>query len=402
MKKVLIFISILCLIGKAFAQPFVLTGKVIGNDTGYIVLQYKNESNEKITEVCKIVNGSFVFKGNLNAISDAILATDSNYIHKNKKYYRYLYIEPGNSSISFNNGSINAAIYHNLRTQSEYDILIKSKSKEIEDLRYQDSLLQVTEIKIRNGTISPNNGEDQLKKISNNRKVIYTQMAEKELDFIKQKPDSYVCLTLIKDFVGQLSINTIDSLYNSISQKIKGSSLDLIFLEYYKRYRAAISEVYPFDKLVLNQKAPDFLIYQKVYKDPLTLQHFEGKIVLLEFWGLNCLPCLRKNPLIENIRKRYSGNQFKVIGITSDKQSTIGAVNKYIKKNQFTKWLHVAIDSTIKKEIGFVNRGDFSNYKGLGIPRTVLINKKGEIIYTSYGFSDNESEELIKHIEESK
>lgn len=34
MKKVFIFISILCLIGKAFAQPFVLTGKVIGNDTG--------------------------------------------------------------------------------------------------------------------------------------------------------------------------------------------------------------------------------------------------------------------------------------------------------------------------------------------------------------------------------
>ena len=187
-----------------------------------------------------------------------------------------------------------------------------------------------------------------------------------------------------------------------ISQKTKGSSLDFIFLEYYKKYRAAISEIYPFDKLELNQKAPDFLIYQKGKNEPLTHQYFEGKIVLLEFWGLNCLPCLRKNPLIENIRKRYSDNQFVVIGIISDKQPEIGAVIKYIKKNRFTKWLRVAIDSTIKKEIEFVNRGNFSNYKGLGIPRTVLINKKGEIIYTSYGFSDNESEELIKHIEESK
>jgi|JRYD01.1.fsa_nt_gb thiol-disulfide isomerase/thioredoxin len=400
MKKA--FIIILCLFGKSYAQPFLLKGKIFENDTGYVLLQYRNENNEKLTEVCKIVNGSFTFKGNLNAISDAILATDSNYIHRNKKYYRYLYIEPGNSFISFINGSINAAKYQNLKTQSEYDILIKSKSKEIEDLRYQDSLLRVTEGSIRNGTISPKNAEDHLKTISNNRKVIYARMAEKELDFIKQNPDSYVCLTLIKDFVDQLSINTIDSLYNSISQKTKGSSLDFIFLEYYKKYRAAISEIYPFDKLELNQKAPDFLIYQKGKNEPLTHQYFEGKIVLLEFWGLNCLPCLRKNPLIENIRKRYSDNQFVVIGIISDKQPEIGAVIKYIKKNRFTKWLRVAIDSTIKKEIEFVNRGNFSNYKGLGIPRTVLINKKGEIIYTSYGFSDNESEELIKHIEESK
>ncbi len=387
----------LLLFQNMYAQPFVLNGIIKEKDTGYVMLRFRDTSNQPHVEIATINRGKFQLRGTLNGIADAILATDSNSILKNKKYYRYLYIEPGVIEISFKDGEINNAEYNGIRSQKEYDALEKNKSDDNKNFKCQDSLISLIKVSLKNGSIDPKIAEEKLNEIGKVRKTIAIKIMNKEIAFIKKNPKSYVCLTLIKDLVSYIPNDSIDALYLSLSAKVKGSTLDYVFLDYYLRYRKATSAEYPFDKLVIGGVAPVFSINKD--NDSQTLLNFKGKAVVLEFWGLDCLPCLRQNPLLEEIRKKYDKDKLVMIGINGSQESERRELISYIQKNKLSEWIHVSMSDEVREKNSLVFKGDFSNYSGLGVPRTVLIDKSGVIIYKNYGYSLEEIKKLKTEID---
>lgn len=401
MIKIAITYFLLLLFQNIYAQPFILNGTIKEKDTGYVILRFRDISNQLRVEIAAINRGKFQFRGIINGIADAILATDSNSILKNKQHYRYLYIESGVMNISFKDGEIRDAEYTGIRSQKEYDVLEESKSEDNKKLKYQDSLLSSIRVLLKNGSIEPKVAEQKLNEIGKGRETIAAEIMNKEISFIKKNPKSYVCLTLIKDLVAYIPNDSIDALYLSISAKVKGSSLDYVFLEYYSRYRKATSAEYPFDKLVINGVAPSFFIYKYINNDSLNLLNFKGKAVLLEFWGLDCLPCLRQNPLLEEIRKKYDKDKLVIIGINQSQELKMPELISYIQKNKLSEWLHVATDKTVKPGRNLINNGSFENYSGLGVPRTVLIDKKGKVIYINHGYSPEDIQKLKSFLDKA-
>jgi peroxiredoxin len=63
--------------------------------------------------------------------------------------------------------------------------------------------------------------------------------------------------------------------------------------------------------------APDFS-FTSADGEYITLEDLKGKVVMLDFWGTWCPPCVASVPELRNLYRRYSKEQFVLIGISSD------------------------------------------------------------------------------------
>jgi peroxiredoxin len=70
--------------------------------------------------------------------------------------------------------------------------------------------------------------------------------------------------------------------------------------------------------LAIGDQAPDFEGHT-LAGDSVKLSALRGRIVLVDFWGLWCGPCVAQLPKIRKIHERFRGMPFEVIGIDSDK-----------------------------------------------------------------------------------
>src|SRR5438128_4241339 len=63
--------------------------------------------------------------------------------------------------------------------------------------------------------------------------------------------------------------------------------------------------------------APDFNFVTKENQQ-VSNAALRGKVVLLDFWGTWCPPCRESVPTMKNVKKRFAGKGFELIGISSD------------------------------------------------------------------------------------
>lgn len=63
--------------------------------------------------------------------------------------------------------------------------------------------------------------------------------------------------------------------------------------------------------------APDFS-FTSADGEHITLEDLKGKVVLLDFWGTWCPPCVASVPELRNLYRRYPKDSFVLIGISSD------------------------------------------------------------------------------------
>ena len=62
-------------------------------------------------------------------------------------------------------------------------------------------------------------------------------------------------------------------------------------------------------------KAPDFTL-RTVQGDLFKLSDYQGKVVLLNFWGTWCGPCRREIPDLNELHKKYEKNGLEIVGLT--------------------------------------------------------------------------------------
>jgi peroxiredoxin len=109
----------------------------------------------------------------------------------------------------------------------------------------------------------------------------------------------------------------------------------------------------------------------------------KGKVVLLNFWATWCAPCLIEMPKLESeIWQKYKGLDFAMIAIA--REQGYQEIKAFQEKHKFT--FPMGPDP---------NRAIYSKFSNAGIPRNYLINRKGQIIYQSMGFTPKDFEELI-------
>ena len=110
--------------------------------------------------------------------------------------------------------------------------------------------------------------------------------------------------------------------------------------------------------------------------------------VLLDFWALWCIPCLKELPKIQEIRDRYHSRGLTVVAINEDAPSDQSRVKPYIKRKRF----HFRVVPDEDKELWY-------RFKVISLPTTLLLDTGGNIVYSHTGYKPGDEAEIAAQIE---
>jgi len=85
--------------------------------------------------------------------------------------------------------------------------------------------------------------------------------------------------------------------------------------------------------LVEGTKFPDFDA-EDIYRKPLALANYKGKVVLIDFWATWCRPYVTELPRLLRTYEKYHDQGFEIIGINLDQEE--GSLTAFIRQNRMT------------------------------------------------------------------
>lgn len=136
----------------------------------------------------------------------------------------------------------------------------------------------------------------------------------------------------------------------------------------------------------VGQEVPSFSV-KTLKGDTFDIEKMRGKVVLINFFATWCGPCMKELPVVQpRVWEKFSGRDFAMISI--GREHTQQQLKAFNEKKGFT--FPIAPDP--KREV-------YSKFATKFIPRNIIVDKKGEIIFEGKGFSEKELEKMIKLIE---
>lgn len=141
--------------------------------------------------------------------------------------------------------------------------------------------------------------------------------------------------------------------------------------------RPPLREKDPFELLKLNSKAPLFFAKNVSTGEVLNLDSFKGKIVLLDFWYLSCMPCRTLMPILEKLQKKFGKQGVVVLGINVKDVNSKEIVS-------FLDEQHISYPQ-------FYQVGELLalNYKLQAFPTTLVLDRNRKVKLMEVGWADD-------------
>ncbi len=175
------------------------------------------------------------------------------------------------------------------------------------------------------------------------------------LDYLTRKFNKEIVWLLHKDLKDQ-------SYNDSVWIEYTGYSVDGLWMMYEDEAMSKVKELGVGDIL------PDFtlpILRNGNYDQTVSLSDYRGKVVIVDFWGLWCGPCLDELPYIQKVQDRL--DDLVILGLCND---TPQDATNYMNERGFT--FNVIYD----KEYGF-GRGQCGVKRW---PTTFLLDKNGRVV----------------------
>lgn len=135
------------------------------------------------------------------------------------------------------------------------------------------------------------------------------------------------------------------------------------------------------------------------------LSDAEPPVIMLDFWGTKCVPCLQSFPELAELQNHFAGKNVLILGITSlqgyfvdtPNHRTIQCRNNPEKELSLFPAYMKAME--VNWHIG-ITEEDVMNtdYGALAIPHVVLIDKQGKVRYNALSADKDEKIKLIEEL----
>ncbi len=311
----IIRIGLLFLLITSFKLPVQKTFKITGNCTGFadntlLYLDDVSDGTFQRMDSAFIYNGKFTFKG---SIKGAYLKT---YI-RTKDFSDKCLLWLENAVIKFNGekGNLKHAVITGSALQAEEDKLNK----------FLDS------------------GADR-----NKQEILY----------IRKNPASLISANLLNIYAGSLGKEKTARLFKPFSKKLKESDFGKNIAEFLRLNK----------NIKIGDKYTNFQ-QKDVEGKMISVSDFDGKVILIEFWGSWCGPCREENPGLLKVYNEYNKKGFEILGVATETRKNLWL--DAIKEDKLP-WTNVS-DLNIKNKAGII-------YGVYYYPINFLINRKGIIV----------------------
>ena len=121
------------------------------------------------------------------------------------------------------------------------------------------------------------------------------------------------------------------------------------------------------------------LSFEDINGNKHTLESLKGKIVVLNFWFIQCKPCVKEFPDLNKLKKKFKGESVEFFAVT------------WNNKNSIIKFLETTtLDFTVVPDTKLIKKFKIPYY-----PYNIIIDKNGKVEYVNDVLSLN----IIKKIE---
>jgi peroxiredoxin len=292
------------------SRGFEITGKLSGfADSTLIYLD--NPATSLSIDSVLIIGNQFHFAGSMKEeITSVIIRT------KNFSDYKFFWLENSAIIINAEKGKFRNAAIIGSRTQNEQnqlDAIIASTGKE----------------------------------------------KEQSIIFIRNHPNSIISTNILSVYASTWGKDTSALLYHNLSDKMKNTSYGKNILEF-----ITLNKNLKIGDRYINFSQPN------IDGKNVKLSDFDGKVILLEFWGSWCGPCREGNPELVKIYNEFKNTGFDILGVAADdkKETWIEAIRK-----DSLKWQNVSDLRGDKNKAALI-------YGVSYYPANFLINRSGIII----------------------
>ncbi len=396
MKHIPMLIASSLLITSAQAQSFSLSGTVEGQPSGYVYLNYPGgKGEERRTDSTKLQNGRFTFSGLLNgpAMSSLMLERPSEMSYDAD--YASLFLEPAKMTVTLKKGALRKAKLKGSRPQDDMELLEESRKP----VNVHLAPLSAEYNKLNNEYIAARRAKKdsatqaeliaRLDKVKEKMEPYYEQIDAIDKDFIAKHPASYASAYLLRFRIGGMTLKEAETAYKNMAPAVQQSSFGMEIKKEVESLRGGSpgSVAHVFSKSDINGQ-------------PLSLNDFKGKYVLVDFWASWCGPCRKGNPHLKEVYAKYKEKGFEIIGI-SDDDSRPEDWKKAVAQDGIGMWKHVLRGLDMKKrQNNEPNPDDISDYYGIhSLPTKILIGPDG-VIVGRYGGGGENDEAMDKKLAE--
>jgi thiol-disulfide isomerase/thioredoxin len=120
--------------------------------------------------------------------------------------------------------------------------------------------------------------------------------------------------------------------------------------------------------LASGARLPDFA-FTGVDGKPRHLSELRGKVVLLDFWGTWCGPCVGDLPKLRSIREAYRDRGFEILGLPFE--DDLETLRKFLAENDLP-WVHATAESVAD----LVK----SRFRVWSFPTKILLDREGRVV----------------------
>lgn len=135
------------------------------------------------------------------------------------------------------------------------------------------------------------------------------------------------------------------------------------------------------------QRGPGFSL-QSLEGKTVTLNDYEGKLVVVNFWATWCTPCELEMPTLENLWARYRDRGLMVVGVTVDRGGPRSLIEPYVRGKKLTFPILLDPDMSTARA-----------WRVTGIPATFLVRPTGEVAGAAHGPREWDSREMVALLE---
>ena len=209
-------------------------------------------------------------------------------------------------------------------------------------------------------TARANNDTTKMATFDREYESLYHQQIEAVKQFITNHKSSYLSPYLIRNYLAyDLDYQQMDSILNVLDPELSNT----------EDYQQLANRVATLKKVAVGQPAINFTLNDTT-GNPIALNSFRGKYLLVDFWASWCRPCREENPNVVKIYQDYHNKGFEILGVSFDTERSrwIDAI-----RHDHLSWYHVSDLQGWQSAAGKL-------YGVNSIPHSVLLDPNGIII----------------------
>lgn len=359
-----ILIMLLC---TACAKPyrgFVLDGKIAGTTSDIMVLNYLDSLGQNRTDTVAVENGCFRFRGGIKEPTPAMLSNGKPIRSSGDRHYVNLWLEPG--AMRYEAAGNDLQLYTLAGSETDAD------AQELNE-RLAPLVEQLKALQAPSGVDA-----ERLFWLRDSLGNAYKRI---QLDFVVNRPDSYITPGLMRMFVIEMNPDELQAYYDRWTEEVKQSPAGKEIAGEIRKLRAGSP----------GAVAPLFAGTDVNGKE-FRLADLRGKYVLLDFWATWCKPCRASNPHLKALFKKYHVKGLEVVCVADDDGNAV-RWREAVEEDEIGEFHHVLRGLKRLKD-GYDKSGDIHGMYGIHtLPTKFLIDREG-IIVGRYGGGGSEEEKM--------